>query len=225
MMNLPYTTSQETAVAMIGKWKRAGKALCPLPYNRFAIEDASIWWLMPERRLVGFRYGKCCFSTHEFHAAPGEIFCGLNVEKGIESDFVEDRFRLRKDWTWFTFIEQMEKMGALVQRASKVIKSRLTVLVLSFAYGYQGFRDRISFTTEGDKLEVETSSTGAYVLGSLCGVADWKGLSGALRCLPTEAQGYWVDIHVGTKFSLKAGGKDDSLACFKMLRAFSEWLR
>jgi hypothetical protein len=54
--------------------------LTPRPWNRFD-PDETLWWLVPSTEWPAYHHGKLVFSNER--APAGEIFAGLNVEKGF----------------------------------------------------------------------------------------------------------------------------------------------
>ena len=71
--------------------------------------DETLWWLVPSKEWSGYSYGKLVFSTER--APAGEIFAGLNVEKGFRTTAVQAHPRtprvqaLRRGWTWHLVVD------------------------------------------------------------------------------------------------------------------------
>jgi hypothetical protein len=74
------------------------------PWDRYAA-DESLWWLVPSTEWPAYKHGK--FASSKTRADQGEIFAGLNVEKGFGA-IVADLFpsvrrrrqTLEQDWAW-----------------------------------------------------------------------------------------------------------------------------
>ena len=63
-----------------------------------------VWWLVPAPTWPAHRHGKLFFSSDRV-LTPGELFCGLHVEKGYDPAVrtvlrLPARWILQDDWTW-----------------------------------------------------------------------------------------------------------------------------
>ena len=74
-------TLQDAASDALAAARRAGlHGLHALPFNRFRREDTT-WWLSPTSENPAYRHGKIVLTRRD--AAPGDVFVGLYVEKGV----------------------------------------------------------------------------------------------------------------------------------------------
>jgi hypothetical protein len=84
--------------------------------------------------------------------------------------------------------------------------------------------DRVQFSTSGSNLSIVKKELGESVLTVASKAVAWPELKQNLVALPAGTDWHWIDVHIGSQFSLDPGGPDDLKRCVSMLQCFQDWL-
>ena len=225
---LPYKSSFETAKGLGEAWNALATVdLYPLPYNRFTYADSAVWWLVPSRDRGAYRYGEVVVSTGSWHARPGCIFCGLHIEKGLETDLQGRKLTLQDDWTWHRYLHELDgAVPVALQKSSAALSADLQLTVVASMGDGSGTADRVVYTTRGMDLEFQREDMQRGVLRGLSKAKSFGALADTLRALPYDDRAWsWFEIFVGSDFEPSGKkGRDDSDRCLAMLKPFEQWL-
>lgn len=102
-----------------------GRHFSSRPWNRFDPENTE-WWIVPSSEWPAYRYGKGAF--HPSVREPDSLFCGLYVEKGLDSivakaypALIGRGLVMDKRWTWFAFLEGLAsgEIGLAAERLAQ----------------------------------------------------------------------------------------------------------
>jgi hypothetical protein len=231
-MNLPFKTVQDL-VLELGKSHFNG--FNALPYNRFSdsgIASSERWWLCPTKDKLGFAYGKIVATTREDWVEPGKVFVGFNVEKGILDKGIKgDGYVLKKTWLWHEFVRDAgSRLGPKIVEASDALGSPLQVVIGCGTEPQWGGQyeqgDVVRFTSRGPSLSLIEAPPAMKYLGDVAKCRSCTELAAALQKLNGTAFGYqWVDLMIGSHFTMDAGGTNDLATAATMLEPFRGWLR
>ncbi len=225
MGTLPYETVQD-AIASLRKIYFPRFHV--LPYNRFDVEHSPHWWLSPTQERAAFRHGKAMFTTSEEWVDPGHVFVGLNVEKGVlqAGDWRANEV-MDKSWFWHRFVTLANKpLVTAIEQACEAIDSNLQIYVDCGVLGGGSRFEWLLFDVESHCLRPKWYERRDGLLSRLAASTDFGGFSDALRALDgSPTAWHWIDVLVGTSFTLNASGPDNTGKCADMLHPFRPWMR
>lgn len=188
--------------------QQKGKRFTLRPWNPYKPEN-TLWWITPSTTWPAYNHGKITV----FKQDSGEIFFGLNVEKGLDAkamaSFLSRKghsFIMSHEWCWHSFIKDMG--NGKVQAALD--------LICQNASGLPAYLEISGGVVDDPKLFDPYSSSLPW------DKAIWKYYGGALKCivqperflyaleglaeikqLPEkleQIEGYgwiWIDIYIG----------------------------
>lgn len=216
-----FSTIRE-ATSAVKRYADAGGAsnLRLLPFNRFEPSE-SYWWFSPTAENPAFRYGKIAFAGGPA-AAPGDLFVGLYLEKGIGPTaapmFQETgkgrRWVMDGTWRWQSGFYQALRSGRLGEDADSVVLAAglpITIVldagnpVPPTAIGSDESRpimdvDVVRFLYRDGTL---TTLDAELPLGLLSRVAESTTipeLGAWLGAIP-KPDWVWIDFHAGVRFA------------------------
>jgi len=225
VMNFPFDNARELVVTLR---KRHFPGYYGLPYNRFEIDNSKHWWLSPTSEKAAFKYGKALFTTDDSWVRGGEVFCGFNVEKGVEAEGSWNSNNLMNDsWFWHRFLEVAHtQFVPVVEAAREAVKENLKMYIAS-GIPVQGEKwDRVVFEINDASLTVEEYEQGNQSLSGISNCSNITELADALQELSgPKSAWHWIDIIVGRSFTLDVNGDDNTDDCAAMLKCFENWMR
>ena len=224
-MNLPYPSVQDAAIALKTKYFSGFHIL---PYNRFDIDHSRHWWLSPTGDKAAFRYGKVVLTTDEPCRDPSKVFCGFQVEKGVEHNNGWSKSHLMQDdWFWHDFLELANiPLASAIEQARESVSCPLQVYMDCGMLVRDSNWDRLLFESDATILTKTSYDRADGVLDRAAAATDFVGFADALRALDGTATGWhWIDVVIGMVFSLDPSGPDDTCQCAAMLNPFRTWMR
>ncbi len=223
--NLQCSSSRDVALAIKDSCMRNYH---PLPYNRFEMERSEHWWLSPTPEKVAFPYGKAVFTTDEKWVPAGQIFCGFNVEKGLtQAGSGNPNCVMEEHWLWNKFIK--ESVKSLNERMAQAHGKHGLEMCIMVACGLMVPNvdwAKVEFKMDGTNLRLDSHHHGEDgILDSLATVSDFSGFAEQLASIDGEpTQWQWIDLMVGSYFSLNGNGANDLETCAAMLTTFLPWM-
>lgn len=116
-----------------------GQRYSPRPWNRFEPENTD-WWIVPSTDWPAYRYGKAIF-RHNVQFS-GQVFCGLNVEKGfgrialeVYPELSKRRLVIDETWAWFKFLDGLEE-EAVARAAEELAQKTGCQVILEISAWY-----------------------------------------------------------------------------------------
>lgn len=195
-----------------------------LPYSRFSAEDSSLWWLCPIKAKTAFKQGKYVLGKPSQFGFESGIVCGLHIERGVKQTIGSPDWKLGPDWKWHDFINDFgSAVPRAVERAFSILAEPMEVLVFASTDGLKNV-DRIRFTSTGNSLLMDEANVNIDALSDTLSGESWADLGRNLELLPANADWYWVDIFVISRFSLDPTADNDMKVCIEMLQCFRPWL-
>lgn len=206
------------------------------PWNRFQPDD-SLWWLVPSKDWPAYRHGKCAFCTE--YADPGELFAGLNVEKGFGAattsvlPSVNHNQVVGPNWVWRRLVEPAgaTSFGAVLTSLPASLKPRL-ILIATYAQDPRDFdpyaerprnsNDRLHFASGPHGLSLTHADIPTRLLEEAASCATFSELAERL-CNLRDHEWVWVDMYAGV--SAPSGQNLDIGRMYReSLRHFEPWL-
>lgn len=205
-----------------------GRRYSPRPWNRFEPENTD-WWIVPSIDWPAYQYGKGTFrQTVRF---PGQVFCGLTVEKGFGRIALEVYPELNKrglvideTWAWFKFLKGL-KEGAVAPAAQAVAQETGSQVILEISAWYTSSpvdfdphplldskalegecrspldAGRVWFTVADGGLEKLKERCIQDVMAPVAACGRLGDLAEAFRSNP-EISWAWIDVYIGTLVTL-----------------------
>jgi hypothetical protein len=225
MLNLPHATVQD-AIAKLREIYFPGFHV--LPYNRFDVNHSPHWWLSPSREKAAFRHGKVMFTTSDDWVEPGHVFVGFNVEKGIlQAAGGRPNEVMDGTWFWHRFLTLANvPLAAAIEQAHEAMGGTVQIYVNGGVLGGGSRFESLLFDVELHRLRPKRYERRDGILAGLAASTDFGQFSDALRALDGAGTAWhWMDILVGSSFTLNANGPDNTGKCAAMLHPFRQWMR
>jgi hypothetical protein len=199
----PRTTPRELAAAV----RDLAPGLTARPWSRHD-PDETLWWLVPSTEWPAYSHGKLVFSTDR--APAGEIFAGLNVEKGFGVAAIQAYPKtprtqvLGPGWTWHLVVDGegpthfAKVLGEVSIRQPALVRveaSRVSDPSDYDPHGVRRQRESLVFRCSPDGLSL-AQEVQIEVLSPLTAIKSFVRLAERLRSLP-EADWLWVDLYAG----------------------------
>jgi len=189
----------------------AAVELTARPWNRFDLDD--LWWLIPSKQWPAYRHGKLTFTRR--HADPGELFLGINVEKGFGQmaaaafPSLKQNQLLKPDWTWHRLVSEDGARG--FERAVADLPVELNPRLVVYAIlvqdpsGYDPYNrsqqfkmDRAIFGLADDRTFLQESDLQVHLLDSIARDGRLSEVITALKSLP-QSDWVWIDVYAGIR--------------------------
>jgi len=206
-----------------------------LPYNRHndsAINASERWWLTPTSDNPAFPPGKVVATKREAWVEPGSVFVGFNVEKGVLDKAVRgNAYVLKDDWLWHEFVRDAGRLLCpKLTAAASVVGTRIRIIIGCSTEPPRGVQadpgDILQFESDGSELSLVDESGRMEFLGETKKVRTYADLGRELIRMTTPSFGYqWIDVLIGTHFTMSPEGKDDLAVAAAMLEPFRSWMR
>lgn len=225
LLNLPHETTQPAIAALRARYL---PGFYVLPYNRFKLERSQHWWLSPTSEKAAYRYGKVMFTTSENCADAGQVFVGFKVEKGVAPGGVGSANEVMDEsWLWHRLLELANgPLAAAIEQAHDAIGGDLQLYVDCGILGGGSAFDWVLFDVQSGHLSQKHAPPGGSILSRLAASTDFIGFADALRTLDGPGTAWhWIDLLVGTRFTLDPHGPDDTGKCAALLNPFRPWMR
>ena len=198
-----------------------------LPYNRFNLVGENTWWISATSENPAYAFGKLFCSDAEHHCEPGQVRCGLHVEKGLEEGAEDPSQKMLANWEWHRFVPAMTSgtFAKAVEAAADAIGTPLRVrIVATLADQHEVFS---ADTKDGGLTGVSTKLSPAikafhHLRGCTSLTELGTRLGGDVRKALTWG---WIDAYVSGVFRLVSAGADDIVKCGRMLEQFEPWVR
>ena len=223
-MNLPYTNARDVVHALK---VRHFPGFHSLPYNRYEPDKSPHWWLSPTGDNPAFRVGKAMLTTSEGWVEDGKLFCGFNIEKGLETDMASTRSEImQKDWFWHRFIDIADTpLATAIEEAESAIGENLELVVSGIINQGESWAC-VTFDHEDGKLNQSKYIKGNGDIARLAECRSLSELAGEFRKLVGNAAAawMWLDVVIGKTFTLDPNGTDDLDRCAAMLKPFGRWM-
>jgi hypothetical protein len=221
------TTLADTASEVLAAARRGGfQGLHALPFNRFHREDTT-WWLSPSPENPAYRHGKIVLTRRD--AAPGALFVGLYIEKGVgpaAAPAYRDtakgrRYVMDPTWLWDRLVGALGS-GNFEQTATAAVAraaSPLTIVVdASLVPPPAGDdvhspslpRDVVRLAFSDGELRFLDADTPGGLLKSLVTAETLPALAARIGTLP-QLDWLWIDFQAGLRL-VPAGGSRRSSA-------------
>ena len=225
MLNLPYGTVQDAIASLRETYFPRFHVL---PYNRFDVEHSPHWWLSPTREKAAFRHGKVMFTTSADWVDSGCVFVGFNVEKGVlQAGGGRPSEVMGENWFWHRFVTLANApLATAIEQSREAIGGNLQIYVDCGVLGSGSRFEQLIFDVESLRLRPKLYERRDGILSHLATSTDFDDFADALRALDGAATAWhWIDVLVGTSFTLSAGGPDNTGKCAAMLHPFRPWMR
>lgn len=222
-MSLPYASVQDAAIALRDY---AFRGFSVLPFNRWDIDHSQHWWLSPTSQKIAFPYGKVILTQSSWVPADN-VFVGFCVEKGVLFEGEWNRNNIMKDdWFWHRFLDVANvPLASAVHEASLAVGRKITIHVDSGTLVDRNWAS-VQFDAEGGRLVQTSYIEGNRTLGTLASSASFAEFADSLRAIngATSSAWQWIDVVVGTDFSMSADEPTELDECAKMLTPFKHWM-
>jgi hypothetical protein len=214
----------------------ATKRLTARPWNRFDLDD--LWWLIPSKDWPAYRHGKLTATRR--YAAPGELFLGINLEKGFGQtaasaypEIARTGQLLRPDWAWHEVISERgadEFQSALVD-LPRDLQPQLVLhaVLVQDPRDYDPHdevhkmpKDQILFDLVDGRPRVRESQLEAHLLESLTRTLPFTEVVASVSTLPGR-DWIWIDLYAGIRISRNSAAEIGDIYR-NSLSKFERWL-
>ena len=223
-MNLPYENIQDLAAELK---RRYYPGFYSLPYNRFDVDHSQHWWLSPTPEKAAFHHAKIGMTTNEDWVESGNVFVGANIEKGVlhEGNWHKNNI-MKKEWFWHRFLKLANlPLASAIKDAEARIEGNMQVSVTCGMLVSNHDWAHVVFEVDSDALHPTHYKEGDRTLSNLAKCADFSAFAQELQVLDGSKTAWqWIDIHIGTSFTLNPSGEDDTERCAAMLAPFTRWM-
>jgi|SRR6056297_2893217 len=223
MLNFPFDSSH--SLCKFIRDEHFPGFMC-LPYDRYRHTDSDTWWIVGNSVKSAFSYPKAIFTTAPNWKGEGDVFCGLNVEKGVtQVAAAKASNKMDQRWFWNTFVNpKAVSLLAALDDANQHVPGNLQLLITAGVLEAGDPWELLWLELEGQSLKQKSYEATDKALASVAAVADVSSLVLELGALD-KLSWHWVDVLIGQSFTLDKSGRDDSQACGAMLKSFAGWLR
>lgn len=219
------------------------------PFNKYEPDD-STWWLSPKDENAlnpAYRLGKIAIGPKRL-AAPGALFIGLHVEKGVEDPAAEAfltsghgrRMIMEPDWTWHRFLEALSG-GKVAEQATEAEVTAGGPLTVEVTYSPQDppsnekddprvrttKSDLARFEYSGGELSLIDEALELNLFTGCAGVRSLVELADKITTTP-KLDWAWVEVLIGQRFAQASAGEpawSASEIWSKTCRPWRHWLR
>ncbi|MDG2390057.1 MAG: hypothetical protein P8M30_12130 [Planctomycetaceae bacterium] len=195
-----------------------------LPWNRFDTGKSQWWWLSAEPANPVFHLSKIVIAAEQSWIPDGEVFVGLNVEKGLSELAAPRQTEIMQDgWYWNRFVEDMANES--FQKAYSHAKNVFLLTGLSVESSEWG---HCLLEMEKDKLSELESEGGdnEAIIQEFVACQNVEDLKTTLtNPKATDYEWRWVLVAIGQFFTLDPTGSDDTPKCVEMINAFHAAIR
>jgi len=222
-MNLPYDNVKDLVVKLKAN---NFQQFYVLPYNRFDVKKSIHWWLSPTPEKAAFRHAKVVFTTDASWFDSGDVFCGFNVEKGVKRDAASKASEVMDGtWFWHQFLDLAEKELALkVSQAAQSIDTNMQIFITAGPAGVGHEWDHLLFEVENGTLTQLEHNSPNRVLSEIAKSKDFAEFTRSLRKLTKDAEWFWVDLLIGSQFTLILDGPNHTQNFVDMMKPFNAWM-
>ena len=241
-MRIAYPNQADVAKALTSERERAGHAAYARPYNRWQWDDSRTWWVVPVPTQPTFQYAKVIASASGRLAAPGTIFVGLYVEKGVgpaaeQAGYYPPEMVLGPSWHWHSVIRALseqslgEAVAVAAGRIGEPVEVRLDAHVPVVEGRERPPHDTLAFEcSDGVRLaatQPPSFSTAQGFLRSAAESTTLVELAAALQDMP-EGDWAWVNLRFGRSCETSGPPESPALGASqvseRLLEPFSRWL-
>ena len=224
MMNLPYKTTRDLVIELRTSYL---PGLHVLPYNRFDMDHSVHWWLSPTSDKIAFPFGKATSTTDRAWIGKDDVFCGFNVEKGVLQEGVTRQAEvMTNDWAWHRFVKRANApLAGLIGEAIEKTGLDLKIGLQCGIAGADVAWESLWFDVVDNRLVQRSYKPVDGILAPVAASTDFESFADALRSIDGKPTAFhWIDLGVGSTFTMNRSGPDDTAVCAELLKTFNPWM-